>query len=301
MASVAFAYAATMQHAAVDQSVNDGRRGRLLGPRRILAVVRTRQWQLGIGLGGVGSALHVAGLALAPIIIVQPVGVLAVPIAVLISARHRGRRPSAAVVSAVSLTIAAIAVFVVVATLGQNSAEDIDLVHIGWTGVVTVVVLLLLVAASSRAHGWVTCLACAMAGASLYGFAAALVRTMMVLIGHGRGFDPPLYAVVAGALVCFGLGGWLVQQALASGPPEVVLGCLTVLDPIVAAVFGLVFLGEGDRTGPIAATTMVVAGLVAALGVVLLARHHPEARHVRTDDDSAPVEADHERQEGTPS
>jgi hypothetical protein len=73
-------------------------------------------------------------------------------------------------------------------------------------------------------------------------------------------------------------GGWAVQQAHAAGAPAVVVGCLTVIDPLVAVVLGITMLGEGGAT-----TVGIAAGLVglAALGLgaaLLLARSHPEAR-----------------------
>jgi hypothetical protein len=74
-------------------------------------------------------------------------------------------------------------------------------------------------------------------------------------------------------------GGWAVQRAHAAGASAVVVGCLTVIDPLVAVVLGVAMLGEG--TGPTLATgggliAIAMVGLGAAL---LLASRHPDAEH----------------------
>jgi hypothetical protein len=73
------------------------------------------------------------------------------------------------------------------------------------------------------------------------------------------------------------VGGWLVQQAFTSGPPEVVVACLTVVDPIVAVLFGVVLLGEGNATSAGHWAVLGAAALAASVGVAVLARHHPDA------------------------
>ncbi len=66
-----------------------------------------------------------------------------------------------------------------------------------------------------------------------------------------------------------------MQQAFASGPPEVVVACLTVVDPIVAVVLGVALLGEGVPDAPL--PLMFGCAAAAAAGVAALARHHPDA------------------------
>jgi hypothetical protein len=89
--------------------------------------------------------------------------------------------------------------------------------------------------------------------------------------------DPAVAAAIAGIGVAIVVGGWLVQQAFASGPPEVVIACLTVVDPIVAVILGAVLLGEGAATPPATWVLLIAAASAAAVGVVGLAKHHPDA------------------------
>jgi len=115
-------------------------------------------------------------------------------------------------------------------------------------------------------------------GALGFGFGSALLR----LISQSLSSDPGLFsAVVVTAAVmmvsAMVVGGWAVQQAYVSGPAAVVVGCLTVGDPLVAVILGLGLLGEGGQLGPGASFLMIVCATGAAVGVALLARHHPEA------------------------
>jgi hypothetical protein len=131
--------------------------------------------------------------------------------------------------------------------------------------------------------GWVRCVACATAGATAFGLVSALVRAVSqsVVAGDVGPFELPVLAAVAGIGTAVLVGGWLVQQAFASGPPEVVIACLTVVDPIVAVLLGAVLLGEGAATP--ADTWLLLAGaaVTATAGVIALARHHPDAAAAR--------------------
>ena len=86
-----------------------------------------------------------------------------------------------------------------------------------------------------------------------------------------------MLATVAGIGAAVLVGGWLVQQAFASGPPEVVIACLTVVDPIVAVLLGAMLLGEGAATPARPGCCWCSAAVAATAGVVALARHHPDA------------------------
>jgi len=69
----------------------------------------------------------------------------------------------------------------------------------------------------------------------------------------------------------------MVQQGYANGPAEIVVGSMTTTDPIVAVTFGMAVLGEGIRVGLWDAFGMLVAGVIAVGGVVILSIHHPDS------------------------
>jgi drug/metabolite transporter (DMT)-like permease len=68
-----------------------------------------------------------------------------------------------------------------------------------------------------------------------------------------------------------------VQTAYSSGPPDLVVAGLTVIDPLVAVSIGIIVLGEAADAPLWAVLAFVIAGAVAIFGVVSLARHHPQA------------------------
>ena len=68
-----------------------------------------------------------------------------------------------------------------------------------------------------------------------------------------------------------------MQSAYASGPPDLVIAGLTVIDPVVGISIGIFILGElRPDVEPVFAIGMVGAGLVAIVGVIALSRHHPD-------------------------
>jgi hypothetical protein len=144
--------------------------------------------------------------------------------------------------------------------------------------VVAAVVLALTLLGFSRT-GIARCVALAMAGATAFGLVSALVRAVSqsVVAGDVRLLDPPVLVALTGVLAALGVGGWLVQQAYHAGPPEIVIACLTVLDPVVAVLLGALVLSEGMATTASTGGLLLAATLCAAAGVVALAHHHPDA------------------------
>jgi drug/metabolite transporter (DMT)-like permease len=285
LGAVCFAGAAVLQHRAVNaesQAVDDDRPDRALSLSGMRAVTRRPGWLAGLALAACGSALHATALVLAPLSVVQPLGVLAVPMAVLLTALRTDRKPAPGVLVGVLLSIAGVAVFVGAAAGTAVSSPPPDQATLIASLIVSGIVLLLAAIGFARS-GWVRCVTCAMAGAVAFGLVSALVRAVSqsVVAGDVGPLELPVLAAVAGIATAVLVGGWLVQQAFASGPPEVVIACLTVVDPIVAVLLGAVLLGEGAAT-PLD-TWMVLAGaaVTATAGVIALARHHPDAAAAR--------------------
>ena len=119
-------------------------------------------------------------------------------------------------------------------------------------------------------------------GSFFYGLSSAMVKSVSELVRDGDFLGRPLFWTVVGfLLVCYVVGGWMVQQGYANGPAEIVVGSMTTTDPIVAVTFGLAVLGEGVRLGWTDALGMLVSGAIAVGGVVILSKYHPEAQHNR--------------------
>lgn len=290
LGAACFAGAAVLQHRAVAAESDDGAEpGGVLSLSGLRAVARQPGWLVGLALAVGGSTLHAIALVLAPLSVVQPVGVLAVPLAVVLTVLRTRRRPGRGVLLGVALSVAGVAAFVGIAAGTAVSSPAPD-----WAmfvaGLIVAAVVVLLTALGLARPGWTRCVACAVAGAAAFGLVSALVRVVSQSVtSDDLGlFDPPVLATLAGIGAALLAGGWLVQQAFASGPPEVVIACLTVVDPIVAVLLGAVLLGEGAATPAGTWLLLGAAAVAAAAGVVALASHHPDAverstRYVPTD------------------
>lgn len=283
VAALCFASAAFLQQGSVAQEVTAQRgtaaasAGRVgFGALRRLA--RQPRWLAGWALIGAGALLHVTALLLAPIAVVQPVGILAVPVGVVLAARAARSRPSGRVAGGVALAVSGTVAVVVLASFGvtpTSAPVTMSGLAVALLIVAGVVGMLRLVA--SRFPGSPRCLAYAGIGAVGYGFGSALIR---VIARASEGdltalLSPVVILAVLAMVGAITLGAWAVQQAYASGPAPVVTSALTVGDPLVAILLSAGLLGEGLHHGPVALVAMVVCAAVAAAGVWLIARHQP--------------------------
>ncbi|OLT22279.1 hypothetical protein BJF78_07780 [Pseudonocardia sp. CNS-139] len=93
LGAVCFAGAAVLQHGAVAAAdpTYDDRPGKAISLRGLGEIARRPGWLAGLALAAGGSGLHAVALVLAPLSVVQPLGVLAVPIAVLLTAVRTSR------------------------------------------------------------------------------------------------------------------------------------------------------------------------------------------------------------------
>ncbi len=297
LGSVCFAGATVLQHRAVSAQAESNRPANAaagdgytpaatqhaLSLRGIVAAARRPGWLTGLALASAGSGLHATALVLAPLSIVQPLGVLAVPIAVVLTAIHTHRRPGRGVVVGVVICIAGVAAFVATAAGTAVSTPPPSRATL-FAGLIVTAVVAVVAAFGLTRSGWLRCVTCATAAAVAFGLVSALVRAVsQSVVAAAPGglvaavLDPAVLATAVGIVVALVAGGWLVQQALASGPPEVITACLTVVDPIVAVLLGAVLLGEGAKTPADTWFLLGSAALAAVVGVVALARHHPDA------------------------
>ncbi|QDP96083.1 hypothetical protein FOE78_09395 [Microlunatus elymi] len=255
-----------------------------LSLRRIPTLVSKPGWLGGAALMVLGGSLHVIALWLAPVSVIQPIGVLGVPIAVLLAAKLAHRRPSRRSVLPILLCVVSIGAFVGIAAEQVSTDRPVPMTGLLITEAVVLLVIGSTILITRRMHGWIRCLSNAVAGALGVGMVAVLMRALGQHLQAGSGgidlgrlFDPAGSAMIGLMILSGAAGGWLVQQAYASGPAEVVLASLTVVDPMIAVVIGLLLLGEGATLTAGATIGMIICGLAAVGGVIALARTHPDA------------------------
>lgn len=252
-----------------------------LHPRGYLQLLGSWPWLTGGLLMVLGMGLNVYALATAPLTVVQPIGALAVVITALLHARTRRARPSRATLQAIAACVLGSAAFVLLAILAtqENPAptRSQEVVTAWIAAAATVLFAGLAVALRRRPSAFVYILGAGV----LFGFVAVCVRLASVHILRGDtggvlGLGVPWFEIVI-LLVSGGLGVYFVQSAYQHGPPDLVVAGLTVIDPMVGVLVGILVLGELEPGLPLwVGLCMAAAGAVATLGVVALSRHHPD-------------------------
>ena len=282
LASISFACGASAQHVGVDKAFTSKDPDRRVGLSQIITLVRTPVWLFGLLLVALGACIHVTAVYLAPITVVQPIGILAVIWSVLIAARLNHTTPTRTMWFAVACSVIGIVFFTVLSTrhVTRSSSASLHAMLIT-TGVVWAV------AAGFAVLGmvgprWMRNLGWSWAGSVLYGLGTGYMKIMTVVFKDHQLFTgPEFWAAAVGLALAYGVGGWLIQQGYASGPAEVVVGSMTTIDPLAAVLVGLVVLGEGARLTPVIGIGMALAGALAAGGVAVLSRFHPDTqRHL---------------------
>jgi hypothetical protein len=271
LASVALAVASVVQHLAVGDAA--ARRGAKLSANELLSVLRNRRWLGGLMLTGVGAVLQMAALLLAPVTVVQPIGVLAVPWTILLAARLGRRRISAAMWGATALTVLGTAAFAWVAIA---HAAPYPVLNDAWLVVGTLtgfaVAGLLALVGSRGPLGW-RCLAWSAAAAVVYGAESGVVKAIGHYVGSRPWLGSSVFWLLAGSILAGAvLAGVWIQQGYASGPAEIVVGTLNAAGPVAGVAYGIAVLGEGSRLTATAVVLMLLFAAAAITGVVLLSR-----------------------------
>ncbi|MFD4636921.1 glycosyltransferase [Lentzea sp. NPDC058436] len=202
------------------------------------------RWLAGGALAAMGAGLHVAALTLAPVTVVQPIGVLSLVVTAFVT--RRARRAA--------LVVAA-------ATTGFVLLSATNTPPTAVTNLLLVDLIAITAAALGLAAGRGRCLVSASAAAVLFGLGSTLVRAASVTGS---------LALAAQAVLLVAVGALLVHQAYAAGSTATVIAATTVIDPMTAVLAGFGVLGE--VTPPLIASAQVLAGLVAAAGVLAVAR-----------------------------
>lgn len=250
------------------------------GSSRALDLLRDHAWLLGAVLLGVAIVLQMGSLAFAPLIVVQPIGVAALVITVLVTSLIRKQPPSRAVVRSITVCVLAVAAFVTVAALvsTQHPITDTQLVAV-LVVLASVLIATVAITAVGRTRTpprvlWV------LLGGVYSAFVATLGKTVILRVQTALrtgqfGFDATNVLTIA-CIIGIGVAGalsiYFVQRAHATNRPEVVVAGLTVIDPTVAVLLGITILGEASEAPVWAVLAFVVAGAVAIAGVFWLSR-----------------------------
>lgn len=275
--SFCFALSAHFQHHAVDSHLSGNAHKQRMRFKAFLLAVRNPRWVIGLALLGASALLQIIALTMAPVSVVQPVGLLAFPWAVLLAARATRTWVPPRIQAAVVVTVIATLAFTVVtgAQATEESTLDMRVVVVGALIVYAVAAVFSMLGASGP-FGW-RCLFWSSGGALFYGLEASLVKSLIEYVkAHTWPYEGFFWAIVLALILGALAAGWLIQQGYATGPAEIVVGSMTVTSPVVAVAFGILVLGEGARITTGGALLMAGLGVTAIAGVVALTRFHPK-------------------------
>lgn len=272
LAAVALAYGALYQHDAVAGQRNSHNG---LSWAHFKELLSNRKWLIGLIITGLGTVGNIVALALAPVMVVQPVGAFSLIVSVLLGVRHRGLQVNRRLVQAVVWCTVGVTVFVALSATTARTE-----VHLGTDAlplvVITAVIVVLGLGIMLFFRSAPQLVLISAAGLL---FACVATNTHLVSVQLLRaGLDQVTWLNVVGLIVATALGSWFVQNAYAAGPPEMVIAGLTVVDPIGAVVLGSVVLGEVSAAPVWLIVVIAATGLVACLGVVVLSRYHPDVK-----------------------
>lgn len=280
VSALGLAVGAAVQHSGVTRTHDSEK----FGLRAFFGLFRSGRWLLGTAIMGIAVTAGVLSLALAPVVVVQPVGAVSLAVSVLIARFARRLVFKRLVYVAVLLCVVGVAGFVTLSSLFASthvrSAEEA--LPMVWVSAGLLAALLVGRVIQRRPHQLFSVVSAAVL------FACVATNTHICASQFiAGGLGAVAWANLACVVVCGAVGAWFVQAAYAAGPPEIVIAGLTVIDPIVAVVLGIAVLQEVSRAPWWVPVIMVVAGLVACLGVLILARFHPDV--LDRADDSVPT------------
>jgi drug/metabolite transporter (DMT)-like permease len=248
-------------------------------------LLRRPSWVAGTVMLGLAIVCQLAALSFAPLIVVQPLGAIALVITTLLNAQISGHQPTRRSLMAIAACVGGIFVFVTIAALFATEAA------VSNQQLITILILLAVVTVVFgglwiwRRHHLGALFYITAAGV-IYGFVATLAKVVITRIQNGD-FEWLTLTCLAALIISAIAGAYFVQTAYSSGPPDLVIAGLTVIDPIVAILIGLIILNEAAGAPVWVYVAFAAVGAMAVWGVFQLARYHPQ---VLSDSKGLPIE-----------
>ncbi|CAB4564323.1 unannotated protein [freshwater metagenome] len=278
LAAVALAFGAQFQNQAVSTSREKHIQPKVsLSLRELINLLIKPRWVSGTSLMFLAMLLQLGALSLAPLIVVQPIGAIALVITSLLNARFTKTKLNRATMLAIGLSTFGVGGFVVTASQVAAQVELTD------ENLLRVLLLFVIILVSFAALFFIfgkkaQALTYILGAGVLYGFVATLAKVTIQRL-YQMDYDILTLIAVVSMMGAVLLGGWFVQNAYASGPPDLVIAGLTVIDPIVAIAIAIGILGEAQQATLGSGSLFSAFGLLAICGVYLLSKVHPELRN----------------------
>ncbi len=255
-----------------------------LSMRQVQALLAQPVWFVGTLFLGLAIVFQLTSLGFAPLIVVQPLGAVALVMTAIMNSRISKIPLGKIAIRAIWMCVGGIAIFVTIAAFVAKSRPISQTQLYIVLGLVALVVLVF-ATLFAIFRGRITAIFYIIGAGVLFGFVATLAKVVIdrikTLSFTNFEFTPVewltalcLLALVTAAL----LGTYFVQTAYSSGPPDLVVAGLTVIDPLVAVSIGIVVLGEAADAPLWAIFGFIIAGGIAIFGVISLSKNHPQVR-----------------------
>lgn len=274
--AVFMSFGAQYQHRGVAKverlSGQDGTTG--LTGTQLRHLLTRPSWIIGTLMLGMAIICQLGALSVAPLIVVQPLGAIALVITTLLNARISGHAPTRRSVTAIVACVGGIFLFVLIAAIfateNEVTEKQLIIILVILTAVMIVLATLwVILRKRMRALFYI------LGAGIIYGFVATLAKVVIKRLQAGD-FEWLTLVCLVALLAGTAAGAYFVQTAYSSGPPDLVIAGLTVIDPMVAVLIGLLVLGEAMAAPLWALIGFGVAGAIAIWGVIQLARYHPQ-------------------------
>ena len=245
-----------------------------LSIRQLMRLLGRPAWVIGTVMLGLAIVLQLTSLGFAPLIVVQPLGAIALVITAIVNSRANSVKLDHKSIRAIAMCVGGVGLFVTIAafTATEQVIDETQLLIIlGMLGGITVI----LAVAFGMLRKRFGAIFYILAAGVLYGFVATLAKVVINRVRTEQ-FDLLTLLCVVVLLAATALGAYFVQTAYSVGSPDLVIAGLTVVDPLVAVAIGIVVLGEASRAPLWAVIAFVISGVIAVFGVFQLAKHHPQ-------------------------
>jgi len=233
-------------------------------------LLRDRQWWLGSLVSAAGFGLQAAALGLGSVLLVQSILVTSLLFALPINARITRRKVSRFQWTWAALLAASV---VVIVTVGNPTEGHSRASLETWALVIAVLgpALIACIVGARIFSGPTSAVLLAMVSGALWGLFAVLLKGVVDRLDDGLWElvkTPELY----GAALVAVLGTAWQQSAFRAGSLTASLPTMTVTEPVVGCLLGVVVLGEALRPGDAGWVTLVVAFAVMIVATAALAR-----------------------------
>lgn len=243
----------------------------------LLKTVRNPAFLLAIGGDVVGFVLQIVALATGPVVVIQPLVVLMLPVSLAVSALLGGHRPRIGDYAGVVAVLAGLGVFLGI--VGVPAPGHVPRPHLLGMAILMVwVVGVVLALAVTGRRGVVRGVVYGAVAGGFFGTHAVLVDALSDRIARGgvhAAFTTQRGLILIGGIVLLGVSGIvLTQLSFQVGTLGATLPANLATDPLMGVVLGVVLLHERipHATGHVVAYVLCLASVIA--GAIQLANPH---------------------------